>query len=65
MNLTKLQERQRRLEQALATARAQGAEVFAAQAERLAQVEKNTARIVQLEAQMAEVLAALPKIKGL
>lgn len=59
-----LLERQRRLEQALTQARQQGAEVFAAQEQRLAQVERNTARIAELEAQMAAVLAALPKIKG-
>lgn len=33
--------------------------------DRLAQVERNTARIDKLEADMAAVLAALPKIKGI
>lgn len=63
MNLAKLQDRQRRLEQALAQARQQGAEVFAAQDRRLEQVESNTARIAELERQMAEVLDALPRLK--
>lgn len=40
-------------------------EQVAAVAGRLTQVESNTARIARLEAQMAEVLDALPKIKGL
>lgn len=47
----------------LEAAKQDGAQVFASFAARLDQVEANTARITRLEAQMAEVIAALPRLK--
>lgn len=49
----------------LEAAKTAAGQAFAGFADRLAQVESNTARIERLEEQLAVVLAALPKIKGL